>query len=772
MTMNNLLNNIADTLKIEGIRDSITHGKFGIEKENVRVDYSGNMARTPHPGILGDKFRHPFITTDFSESQVEMITPPLHSIAEVHGFLETLNDVISENLEDELLWPQSVPPLLPEEKEIPIAKFGEEGIHKEKYREELAVRYGKERQMLSGIHFNFSLTGRLERKLRKACKWEGSLEEFRQALYLKMIRNFMRHRWLLVWFFGESPVADPSFKMKSLRTGEKVTTGCSQAVSIRSGASGYRNIEEFYVDFNSIDACRKSVDDLIEDGKLLIDEELYLPIRLKYTAEKEKLSHIEVRILDLDPFEKSGVCLNRLYFIHLFLVYCLFADEQDYYNEKVQKRAALNHDMVACSGLNKDLRLLNEKDEWVPYETLLTDLFGKIKQFAQGANILDKEEYLNCLNKLESFIEQPKLRSAYRIKGKIEEQGYIGFHLAQAKRFKAESEMSGFRFHGFEDLELSSQLLMKAALRRGVEFKILDRSENFISLHKGEKTEYVMQATRTSLDNYSSVLMMENKLVTKKILEKADIRVPGGFDYRDVQQARSDFDLFEGKPIVVKPKSTNFGLGITILKENNKEEVYQRAVDIAFEHDSSILIEEFISGKEYRFFIIQDQVCGILHRVPANVQGDGKSTIKQLVTEKNKDSLRGRGYRTPLEKIKLGEAEAMFLQAQNLDFESVPAMDEIIYLRENSNISTGGDSIDYTDDIHPSYKEIAVRSAQALGVEITGLDMMIDDVNAPATAGNYAIIEMNFNPAIHIHCYPFKGENRKLNERILDALGF
>lgn len=255
-------------------------------------------------------------------------------------------------------------------------------------------------------------------------------------------------------------------------------------------------------------------------------------------------------------------------------------------------------------------------------------------------------------------------------------------------------------------------------------------------------------------------------------MENSDIRVPGGMDYRDVREAQSDFDLFEGKGIVIKPKSTNFGLGITILKENNSEEVYKRAVEIAFEHDNSILIEEFVSGKEYRFFVINEQVTGILHRVPANVRGDGRSSIKQLVEEKNKDSLRGRGYRTPLEKIRLEEAEAMFLQDQNLNFDSIPAKDEIVYLRENSNISTGGDSIDFTDDIHPSYKEIAAKSAAALGVRITGLDMMIEDITKPATKDNYAIIEMNFNPAIHIHCYPYQGENRKLNEKILDALGF
>lgn len=770
--MDHLINNLQETLVCNSIKASITDGVFGIEKENVRVDEMGRMASTPHPGILGDKFRHPFITTDFSESQVEMITPPLKSIAEVHGFLETLNDVISENLGDELLWPQSLPPLLPDEEQIPIAKFGLEGSHKEKYREELALRYGKERQMLSGIHFNFSLSDRFERKLSKAVKWKGDQEKFREALYLKMVRNFMRYRWFLVWLFGDSPEADPSLRLKSLKTGEKLQMGCRKAVSIRTSSAGYRNAEEYFVDFNSLETYRDSVKSLVDSGKLLLVEELYLPIRLKFNTNQDKISHVEVRILDLDPFEKSGVSKNRLYFMHLFMLYCLFKTEKHRYNDEEQKIAAKNHDWVACSGMNPDLILKNFTGNNIKISEMLQVLHADIKSFMELSGISENNLYSAAFHEIEEAINNPNSRSSLKVKQKIEEEGFINFHLNLAKKYKTESQMSGFRFHGFEDLELSSQLLMKAALRRGVEFKILDRSENFISLHRGEKTEYVMQATRTSLDNYSSVLMMENKLVTKKILEKADIRVPEGLDYQDVIRARSDFDLFEGKAIVIKPKSTNFGLGITILKENNKEEIYKRAVDIAFEHDNSILIEEFIAGKEYRFFVINEEVSGILHRVPANVKGDGEKTITQLVEEKNKDSLRGKGYRTPLEKIRLEEAEAMFLADQNLNFNSIPEKDQIVYLRENSNISTGGDSIDFTDEIHPSYKEIAAKSAKALGVRITGLDMMIENITIPATNDNYAIIEMNFNPAIHIHCFPYQGKNRKLNEKILDALGF
>ncbi len=767
-----MIEQLSTTLKNKGIRTSIISGLFGIEKENVRVDINGKMASTPHPGILGDKFVHPFITADFSESQVEMITPPLHSIAEAHGFLETLNDVVAENLGNELLWPQSLPPILPEEAEIPIANFGEAGIEKELYREVLAQRYGRERQMLSGIHFNYSLSQRLEQKLMIATRWKGDYQEFRAEIYLKIIRNFMRYRWLLVWLFGESPEAHHSLRFKSLKTGEKRQVACRNAVSVRTSSKGYVNTEKYYLNFNSLKEYKHSLQQLIDSGKLLGERELYQPIRLKFHAESNEISHIEVRLLDIDPFEKSGISKDRLLFIHQFLIFCLFFDEEEKYSKTEQQIADKNQNTAACMGMLPDIEIETLKRGSIPINQALKELFISVKKVMIQSGFADNKMYWDAFCHVEEKINYPDLRKCCRLQKAIDKEGFIAFHLKQAKIYKADSKMNSFRFMGFEDLELSSQLLLKAALRRGVAFKILDRADNFISLHQNNRTEYVMQATRTSLDNYSGILMMENKLVTKKILKKSGIRVPAGFDYCEEEQALSDFDLYQGKSIVIKPKSTNFGEGITILKNNNNRAVYERAINIAFNCDSNVLVEEFVQGKEYRFFVINNEVVGILRRIPANVKGDGVKTIRQLVALKNSDVLRGKGYRTPLEKIMLGEAEAMFLQEQGLNFESIPAKDEVVFLRENSNVSTGGDTIDVTDEVHYSYKEIAVKAAQALGVKITGLDMIINDKKYPLSADNYAIIEMNFNPAIHIHCYPYKGKNRKLNEKILDALGF
>ena len=179
-------------------------------------------------------------------------------------------------------------------------------------------------------------------------------------------------------------------------------------------------------------------------------------------------------------------------------------------------------------------------------------------------------------------------------------------------------------------------------------------------------------------------------------------------------------------------------------------------------------MEPFIKGKEYRFLVIGEETAAVLHRVPANVIGDGKSTISQLIAQKNLDPLRGKGYKTPLEKIEIDENMKLFLQQQQITVDTVLPEGKLQYLRENSNISTGGDSIDVTDSTPQVFKEIAVKAAKAMGAQICGADIMIEDIQYELSP--YAIIELNFNPAIHIHSFPYKGKERNIAYKIIKLL--
>jgi glutamate--cysteine ligase len=745
-------------------------GLFGLEKENIRVDHAGNLAQTPHPKVFGNKLEHPFVTTDFSESQVEMITPPLPEIGQAIGFLETIHDIVSLELKDEYLWPQSIPPILPADQQIPIAEYGEDGKEAREYREFLAEKYGPKNQLFSGIHFNFSYSEKLLGLLYQKANLSVSFDEFKDEAYLKTARQMLRLRWLYILLYGDSPVVDPSFELQCKMAPYPIEKNVI-ALSIRNSCFGYQNFDDLFPDYSSVTHYKSSINQMIQDEKIAAAKELYSPVRPKFIQNPNHISYLEFRFVDIDPLTKAGVSTEALRFLHALALYGLLTDEPDDFDAEAQAEANRYHTGVALYGLNTAPYVVDEDGEryhiWLKAETIIkaiSELFGRFE--------IDNPEYLNSLSQAIELIKNPRERKVYEVLKGIVKVGYIQFHIEKAQYYLNESRNTSYNFHGLEDLELSTQLLLREAVRRGVSFEILDRKENFVRFQKDGNTQYVKQATKTSLDNYASIVAMENKLVTKKILEEQQIRVPKGLEYISAEVAKTDFLFHRAKAIVVKPNQTNFGLGITILKENADEQTYRRAIDIAFEFDSTILIEEFISGKEFRFFVIGDEVVGILHRVPANVTGDGTKTIQELVKLKNQDPLRGKGYRTPLEKIQLGEAEAMFLKSQNNDFETIPASGEVVYLRENSNISTGGDSIDFTDDISDSYKQIAVRAAKALNVAITGLDMIIPDVSTEATDDNYAIIELNFNPAIHIHCHPFQGKNRKLNEKLMDALGY
>lgn len=324
---------------------------------------------------------------------------------------------------------------------------------------------------------------------------------------------------------------------------------------------------------------------------------------------------------------------------------------------------------------------------------------------------------------------------------------------------------------GYEDLELSTQMLVREATRRGHRVDVLDRRANFVRIVGKGKVEYVRQATRTSADSYIAPLIMENKKVTKLLLDEAGIRVPKGRDYASPADFAADWEHWKNSgSIVIKPNTTNFGIAVVILASPFSREDFLKAGEAAFAEDDSVLVEEYIPGKEYRFLVIDGITRAVLHRVPANVTGDGVSTIEKLMEKKNGDPRRGEGYKSPLEKLRKDDEEERFLRAQNFGFSSVPESGKTVYLRKNSNISTGGDSIDFTDDVHPLYKDIASSAAAAVGAKVCGVDMMVADVREEPSGTNYGIIELNFNPALHIHDFPHEGKNRAVENYVLDML--
>ena len=275
----------------------------------------------------------------------------------------------------------------------------------------------------------------------------------------------------------------------------------------------------------------------------------------------------------------------------------------------------------------------------------------------------------------------------------------------------------------------------------------------------------------TSKDSYISPLIMENKVVTKKVLAEKGFRVPKGYEVSSLEEAVQKFNYVRNKPIVIKPKSTNFGLGITIFKNGTDSlENYSKAVNFALKEDKDILIEEFIEGTEYRFFVIEGKTEAVLLRVPANVVGDGRHSIRELVEMKNANPLRGDAKKTPLKKIELGEIEHLQLAEQGLNFESILENNEVAYLRENSNISTGGDSVDMTDEVHESYKKLAVDISNAMMAKVCGVDLIIPDIKKECNSDNYGVIEANFNPMMMMHIYPHSGKSRRLSLNVLKML--
>ncbi|CRH91835.1 Gamma-GCS-GS [Chlamydia trachomatis] len=380
--------------------------------------------------------------------------------------------------------------------------------------------------------------------------------------------------------------------------------------------------------------------------------------------------------------------------------------------------------------------------------------------------------YLSLLEKVKAALANPELTLGGQLFDQINQLSLEVFGRNQGAAFHQHAWTAPYALKGYESMELSTQMLLIDIIQKGIHFEILDDNDQFLKLWHGNHVEYVKNGNMTSKDNYVVPLAMANKTVTKKILDQAGFPVPSGSEFATKEEALNYYRLIADKAIVVKPKSTNFGLGISIFQEPASLADYEKAIDIAFAEDSDVLVEEFIAGTEYRFFVLDGKCEAVLLRVAANVVGDGQQTIRELVAEKNKNPLRGRDHRSPLEIINLGDIELLMLEQQGYTADTILPTGVKADLRGNSNISTGGDSIDMTEQMDPSYKQLAADMASAIGAWICGVDLIIPDRHLISTkeVPNCTCIELNFNPSMYMHTYCHEGPGQIVTRKILDKL--
>ena len=742
-----------DIIKNNNLEELFSNVVIGLEKEGQRVLPNGQISKTDHPKVFGIRHEQPYIQTDFAESQVELITTPEKSEKDVLRVLNAVHEVFLKNIpEDEYIWPLSIPAILPKEDEIRVAQF--EKKSDVEYREYLVEKYGKYKQMVSGIHYNFQLDDNFMEKISTITKKD--LVSTKNEVYLKLARQFIRYQWLLIYLYGASPLAEDKYFTNGVKPSDFVR-------SLRTSRFGYVNEEDIKVSYGSLEKYIEDITGYVQNGMLIAEKEFYSSVRFRgadtiVKFPKQGIKYIEFRLFDLNPFAPFGILEKDIRFVHLFIKTLVWLEEVDKstseslgyeYSEKV----ALSHPFSKVMYEDEGIWLLN-----------------KMKELVAELGLYESD--IDLINEKIDELQNPELTIGARLLREYKkENSILNVGLNLAKQYKEDALREYYSLSAYSNMELSTQAVIEDAIKSGLKVSIIDENDQFIRLESKEHVEYVKNGNMTSKDSYISPLIMENKVVTKKVLAEKGFRVPKGYEVSSIEEALQKFNYIKNKPIVIKPKSTNFGLGITIFKNGTSSlENYTKAIEFALKEDKDILIEEFIEGTEYRFFVIEGKTEAVLLRVPANVTGDGKHTIRELVEMKNANPLRGDAKKTPLKKIELGEIEQLQLSEQGLNFESILAENEVAYLRENSNISTGGDSIDMTDEVHESYKKLAVEIAEAMMAKVCGVDLIIPNIKDECSKDNYGVIEANFNPMMMMHIYPHAGESRRLSLNVLRML--
>ncbi len=423
-----VLNKNLDKIIDLGLDSLFSQINRGLEKESLRVDTDGALAQTPHPKTLGSALTHPSITTDFSEAQLEFVSPVSQDIDSLTNFLTQAHHFTYQNIGDEKLWVNSMPCIIKEGMPIPIARFGSSNSAKmkETYRLGLGHRYGQLMQTISGIHYNFSLPTEF---------WpyylniqDGScLKESISAEYLKLIRNFHRSSWILLYLFGASPAVCKTFLKGREHNLEEYAGNSFYApygTSLRMSNLGYSNDAQ-----SSIKACYNQLHTFTEslvatmhqphaeyekigvkvDGEyrqlnanlLQIENEFYASIRPKRVAERgEKPSdalssrgveYIEVRAVDLNPYVPIGIDQETIIFLDMYLLYCLFSESPDLSSDDLEENLRNKLDTVMIG--RKPKLSLSKDGEQIPLKAWATSIIDAMRPIAE---ILDSIHFTKC----------------------------------------------------------------------------------------------------------------------------------------------------------------------------------------------------------------------------------------------------------------------------------------------------------------------------------------------------------------------------------------
>jgi glutamate--cysteine ligase len=444
----------------------------GYEREGLRVDAAGQLAATPHPADLGSKLTHPWITTDYAEALLEFITPPSQDPAFPLDFLRDVHRYTAQHLHGELIWAGSMPCVLGDDKDIPIADYGTSNAARFKtvYREGLGLRYGRRMQTIAGAHYNWSLPDDFWQALRGCCAAKGKPEEFVSDRYFGLIRNFLRYGWLIPYLFGASPAICESFlqgrKSDLLELAPGTLYG-PYATSLRMSDLGYQNRAQaqLHVSFNSLaeytqalEAAIRTPDPFYEeigvrDGDhwkqlnanlLQIENEFYAGIRPKRIGKLGErpakalqtygVEYVEMRLFDLNPFIDIGIAPEQSTFADVLLLMCLFRDSPPI-TSREQGENDENKNRVVNRGRQPDLQLLVHNREQ-PFRPLAHELFDDMQPFAEMLDVAyGGSRYATTLQSLRLRIDDPdSTPSAQVLRATREQGGFSGFAMQMARQ--------------------------------------------------------------------------------------------------------------------------------------------------------------------------------------------------------------------------------------------------------------------------------------------------------------------------------------------------
>lgn len=698
----------------------LLQSELSIQKTMALVAVKGQTATLTGHCTLPDIAENHYIKPGPTAAQLNLTTDFFTEAEAAYQQLKALDSVVAQNIpQDTVIWPTSC---LPEKIKQP------QNYNTPSSAAQIKIRFKLPQQLLQQL---YQADGQ---------KNYSTFVAFKNDVYAYLARNLYQELYLLIYYFGATP-----------------TALTSKATAQRSALQNRRYLNfEAFKDFPTYLATLKRA--ATQVVPVALDAPIFLRPHTGDPEFRQGVQYLQLNVFDLQPNQADGLFAYQLQLIQLYLLHALLAEPATSQTLSQQNERFFQFAGEAPDQQDTDLTAIKN---------------GLIHLKASNDQYLKQASYAEVLQKLLLQLETKTPTTAAQLFTESQQSDAYTYGLQVAQKNKTMLLGTDYQLRGYTDQTLATQQFLKSSLKYGVQYRFLNPQNETLQLCKKGQQTLLTCGGQTPKNTIVLQSILKDPVTLAQLLAQRKVALAQTFVTSDLTEAKRYFETyFQNQPFLLRPQTSSEPKATRIFTEVPTLATFVTAFLEATNYDEQVVLQAWTAASVYGFYILDQQVLSIIEKVPANVVGDGHSTIADLVMQKNDDPRRGHLGQKPLLTLELDAESLQYLKTQHLTPESVPERGIQVFLNQQTAIQAGADGFVVSDEVDDSYQSLALDIAQSLQLHQGSIDMVIPNIYQPYVPfKNRAVVtDISVTPDLVAHSFPFMGPAQDIASLVLKDL--